>query len=246
MKLQGIFPPLTTPFGSDGALALDRLRDNVRRYNAVRLAGYVVIGSTGESVLLTREEADRVLAAAREAAAPDKILIAGTGVDSTAETIERTKRAAGLGYHAALVKTPHYYKAQMTSQALIEHYHRVADASPIPILVYSVPQFTGLPVEASLAARLADHGNVVGIKESSGDLRRAADIVQATPEKFQMLVGSAATLYASLELGAVGAVLALACVLPELIVELYEASCAGHADRARQLQQRLLPPGTKC
>ncbi len=245
MKLQGIFPPLTTPFDGSGALALDRLRENIRRYNATRLAGYVVIGSTGESALLTHEEVERVWAAAKEATDDDKILIAGTGVDSTAETIERTNRAAALGYHAALVKTPHYYKPQMTPQVLIEHYQRVADAARIPVLLYSVPQFTGLAVEAQVAERLAAHPNIIGIKESSGEVKRVAEIIQATPRTFQMLVGSAQTLYASLELGAVGAVLAIACALPELAVELYEAARAADAGRARSLQQQLLAPTAK-
>src|SRR6266849_9587052 len=159
MKLQGIFPPLTTPFAGDGALALDRLQENIARYNRTRLAGYVLTGSTGEAVLLNRDEVERVWAAAREAAAADKLLVAGTGVDSTAETIDRTNRAAALGYHAALVKTPYYYKAQMTPDAHFEHYRRVADAAKIPILLYSVPQFTGVAVEAKLVARLAEHPN---------------------------------------------------------------------------------------
>ncbi len=245
MKLHGIFPPITTPFGSDGSLALDRLRENIQRYNATRLAGYVVTGSTGESVYLTREEVERVWTATREAAAPEKLLIAGTGVESTAGTIERTRRAGALGYHAALVKTPHYFKSQMTPEVEREHFLRVADASPIPVLIYSVPQFTGLAVEAGLVARLAEHPNIIGIKESSGNVQRVSEMIQATPPSFQTLVGSATTLYPSVAMGAVGGILALACVLPDLCVELYEAARAGDADRARNLQQRLLRPTAK-
>jgi len=242
MKLHGIFPPITTPFNEDESLALERLRDNVARYNATGVAGYVVIGSTGESVLLRPSEIEQVLATARKAAAPEKILIAGTGVDSTAETIDRTGRAADLGYHAALVKTPYYYKPQMTPDVHAEHYLRVADASPIPILIYSVPQFTGVAVEAPLVARLAQHQNIIGIKESSGNVQRVAEIIHATPPGFQTLVGSATTAYPSLAVGAVGAILAVADVLPELCVELYEAARAGDAARARRLQERLLEP----
>src|SRR5713226_2225830 len=188
MKLHGIFPPLTTPFASDGSLALERLRDNIAQYNRTGLAGYVVIGSTGEAVLLSRAETEQVWAAAREAAAADKILIAGTGVDSTAETIERTNRAAALGYQAALVKTPYYYKSQMTPAAELEHYQRVAYAARIPVLVYSVPQFTGLALEADLVARLAEHPNIIGIKESSGNVQRVTEIIAAAPEGFQVVV----------------------------------------------------------
>ena len=245
MKLYGIFPPIATPFTGEGALALDRLRENIAKYNRTRLAGYVVVGSTGESVLLTRDETERVWATAREAAVAEKILIAGTGVESTAETIERTNRAAALGYQAALVKTPHYYKPQMTPAVELEHFLRVADAARIPILIYSVPQFTGVAVEASLVARLAEHPNVIGIKESSGNVQRVAEIIQGTPAGFHTLVGSATTLYPSLVLGAVGGILAVACALPELCAELYEAARGGQAERARALQQRLLTPTIK-
>ena len=246
MKLHGIYPPLTTPFAGDGALALDRLQENIARYNRTRLPGYVLTGSTGEAVLLNRDEVERVWAAAREAAGADKLLVAGTGVESTAETIERTNRAAALGYHAALVKTPHYYKPQMTSAAEVEHFLRVADAARIPILLYSVPQFTGLALEAAVVARLAGHANIIGIKESSGNVQRVTEIIQATPPGFQTLVGSTTTLYPSLAVGAVGGVLAMANALPELCVELYAASRAGEAERARALQHRLLKPAIKC
>ena len=245
MRLHGIFPPLTTPFQEDGALALERLRENVAKYNRTRLAGYVVAGSTGESVLLSRDEVERVWAAVREAAGNDKLLIAGTGVESTAETIERTNRAAALGYQAALVKTPYYYKLQMTAEAEVEHFLRVADAAGIPVLIYSVPQFTGLAVEADVVARLAEHPNIMGIKESSGNVQRVAEIIHSTPAHFQTLVGSATTLYPSLALGAVGGILAVACALPELAVELYEAARAADAQRARTLQYRLLLPTRK-
>jgi len=242
MKLHGIFPPLTTPFNHDGSLALDHLRQNIARYNRTRLAGYVVIGSTGESVLLSRDEIERIWDAAREAASPDKLLIAGTGTDSTKETIARTNRAAALGYKVALVKTPYYYKPQMTPNAIAEHYLRVADAAVIPLLIYSVPQFTGVAVEAPLVARLARHSNIIGIKESSGNVQRVSEIISATPSEFQTLVGSASTLYVSLAAGAVGGILGLACVLPELCVELWQLARAGDAESALALQRRLLDP----
>lgn len=242
MRLHGIFPPLTTPFAPDGSLALDHLRSNVTKYNSTGIAGYVVVGSTGESVLLGHDEAERVWAAVREAASPDKTLIAGTGVDSTEETIRRTNRAAELGYHVALVKTPYYYKPQMTPEALTEHYLRLADAARIPILIYSVPVFTGMTVEAPVVARLAQHPNIIGIKESSGVIQRVGEIVHQAPENFQTLVGSASTFFAALAMGAVGGILAVACFVPEFCVDLYSAARTGEMLRARVLQQRLLQP----
>jgi 4-hydroxy-2-oxoglutarate aldolase len=240
MKLTGIFPPLTTPFAPDGSLALDRLRDNIAKYNRTSLAGYVLNGSTGESVLLSWSEVERVWAVAREAASPERVLIAGTGAESTSETIEQTNRAAKLGYQAALVRTPSYFKPQMTAETLAEHFLRVADAARIPILLYSVPVYTGVAVEAPLVARLAQHQNIVGIKESSGNVQRVSEIIADAPAGFQTLVGSAATLYPSLVMGAAGGILALACALPDMCVELYEAVQAEAHERARALQQRLL------
>jgi 4-hydroxy-2-oxoglutarate aldolase len=242
MNLNGIFPPLTTPFTPAGEVAPEKLRSNVERYNRVPLAGYVATGSTGESVMLSRAETEVVWAAVAEAAAPGKTLIAGTGTDSTAETIDRTRRAAELGYHAALVKTPYYYRPQMTEAALEAHFRRVADASPIPLLIYSVPQFTGLAVEPELVARLAEHPNIAGIKESSGHVERVSRIIAGTPARFSTLVGSATTLFPSIAMGAVGGILALACVLPEACAELHRLATAGDTARAKVLQQRLLAP----
>jgi len=242
MNLHGIFPPVTTPFGPDGAVALGRLRENLARYNRMGLAGYVLNGSTSESVLLRWEEVYRIWETAKEAAAPGKTMIAGTGAESTAETIEHIDRAASLGYDAALVRTPSFYKPAMTENALAEHYLRVADAARIPILIYSVPIFTHIQVEAPLVARVAQHQNVIGMKDSSGDVPGVAKIIAAVPKTFRVLVGSAATLYQSLEIGAIGAILALACAFPELCVEIYEASRAGDYARAQALAQKLLAP----
>src|SRR5260370_38422573 len=144
MDFSGVFAALTTPFAADDSVALADLKQNIQRYNATALAGYAVQGSTGESVLLSRAEWDSVLVAAKEAASPQKRLLAGTGVESTAETISRSKRAAELGYHAALVKTPYYYKPVYKPEVFIAHYRRAADASPIPVLLFSLPLFSGV------------------------------------------------------------------------------------------------------
>src|SRR5713226_7626780 len=179
MIFSGVFAALTTPFAHDGSVSFPDLKHNVHRYNQTDLAGYVALGSTGESVLLTRAEMDGILITVKEAAAQGKKLLAGTGAESTAETIERAKRAAELGYDAALVKTPYYYKPAYKPEVLIAHYRRVADASPIPMLLYSVPQFTGISLEAPEVAVLAEHPNIVGIKESSGHVQRVGEMVAA-------------------------------------------------------------------
>jgi 4-hydroxy-2-oxoglutarate aldolase len=240
MEFSGIFAALTTPFAEDGSVSLAGLKHNIQRYNGTDMAGYVAIGSTGESVLLTRSEVEGVLATVKEAAGKEKKLIAGTGAESTAETIERTKRAADLGYHAALVKTPYYYKPSYKPDVLIAHYRRVADASPIPVMLYSVPQFTGVALEAPEVAVLAQHPNIIGIKDSSGNVQRVAEMIAATPTAFQVLVGAAATIYPSLALGARGCILALACALPEKCVALFELVRKGQHEQARELQTMLV------
>src|ERR1700739_3222367 len=189
MVIGGIFPALVTPFRSDESVALEAVKDNIRRYNSTALAGYVVLGSTGESVMLGRDEGDAVLAAVKEAAAPDKLLIAGTGAESTAETIARTKRAAALGYPVALVKTPYYYKPMYRAETYLQHYRAVADASPIPILLYSVPIFTGITLESPEVIALASHPNIIGIKDSSGSIQRIGEIVAGAPKQFCVLTG---------------------------------------------------------
>lgn len=240
MIFSGIFAALTTPYARNGSVSLPDLKHNVHRYNQTDLAGYVALGSTGESVLLTRAEMDGILITVKEASAKEKKLLAGAGAESTAETIERTKRAAELGYDAALVKTPYYYKPAYKPEVLIAHYRRVADESPIPVLLYSIPQFTGVALAAAEVAALAEHPNIIGIKDSSGNVQGIAEIVAATPPEFQVLVGSAATVYPSMAIGARGAILALACALPEKCVALFELVRQGQHEKARELQSILL------
>jgi 4-hydroxy-2-oxoglutarate aldolase len=240
LDLSGVFPALTTPFGADGGVALGDLQHNIERYNQTELAGYVALGSTGESVLIQSKEMDGILSTIKETAAPEKKLIAGTGAESTAETIERTKRAATLGYHVALVKTPFYYKPAYKPETLIAHYRRVADESPIPVLLYSVPIFTGLALEAPETIALAAHPNIIGIKDSSGNIQRISEMIAGAPHDFQVLVGAAATVFPCLAIGARGAILALASALPEKCAKLYQLYKEGHFDQSRELQKLLL------
>lgn len=245
MRFEGIFAALTTPFARDGSVAFDKFRENLARYNRTELAGYVVVGSTGESVLLGSDEIDRIWGTARESAAPGKLLIAGVGVDGTCETIARARRAAELGYHAVLVKTPHYFKPVLTPEALERHYMAVAEASPVPVLIYSIPQYTGIFITADWVARLSEHPNIIGIKESSGNVQLASEIIRLCGPEFSTLVGSSATLFPSLLSGAAGGILALACFLPEPAIEIYEAVRAGDTARASRLQFALLAPSRK-
>jgi 4-hydroxy-2-oxoglutarate aldolase len=239
MDFSGVFPALTTPFADDGSVSLADLKHNIQRYNATDLAGYVVNGSTGESVLLKQAEVEGILVTVKEAASKEKKLIAGTGAESTAETIERTKRAAEIGYDAALVKTPYYYKPSYKPEVYVAHYRHVADESPIPVLLYSVPQFTGVALESAEVILLAQHSNIIGIKESSGNVQRVAEIIAGTPPAVQVLVGAAPTVYPSQVLGARGAILALASALPEKCVALFELARKGHHEKARELQSVL-------
>ena len=239
MAISGIFPALVTPFEPDGAVSLRGVRENIRRYNQTAVAGCVVLGSTGESVMLSREAADSVLAASVEVAAPAKLLIAGTGAESTSETIARTRRAADLGYAAALVKTPYYSKPVYKAETFIRHYRAVADASPIPVLLYSVPQFTGITLETPEILTLAAHPNIVGIKDSSGNIQRAAEIVAGARPDFQVLTGGAAVIYPALAVGARGAILALAAALPEKCAELFLLFESGRHEQAKALQLEL-------
>jgi len=239
MEFRGIFPALTTPFEADGEVSLSGVKENIHRYNKTGLAGYLVLGSTGESVMLSREEADAVLVAVKEAAAPGKLLIAGTGAESTTETIARTKRAAALGYQAALVKTPYYYKPVYRAETYLRHYRAVADASPIPVLLYSVPAFTGVTLETPEILALAEHANIAGMKDSSGSVQRVGEVVSGAPAKFQVLTGGAAVVYPALVMGARGAILALASALPEKFVELYDLVTQGRHEQAKNLQLAL-------
>ena len=180
MILHGIIPPVTTPFYPDGRVYLKKLEHNVDRYSKTPAAGIVVLGSTGEAVMLSDEERREVLAVAREACAPHKVLIAGTGAESAFETLRLTEYAAKLGYDVALVRTPHFYRPQMQPANLLTFYRTVADRSPIPVLIYSVPVFTNYDMPEELIVELASHPNIIGIKESSGDVEKVRRLAVAT------------------------------------------------------------------
>ena len=180
MLLSGIFPPITTPFYPDGKVYFKKLESNVERYSRTPVAGIVVLGSTGEAILLSDDEQREVLKTARDAAANHKVLIAGTGIESATETLRLTEYAAELGYDVAMVRTPHYYKGQMTPPNMLAFYRFVADRSPLPVIIYNFPQATGYDMPAELVIELADHPNIIGIKESNGDVEKVRMMVEGT------------------------------------------------------------------
>ncbi|MFZ0774146.1 MAG: dihydrodipicolinate synthase family protein [Candidatus Sulfotelmatobacter sp.] len=309
MLLHGIFPPITTPFYPDGNVYFKKLESNVERYSRTPCAGIVVLGSTGEAILLSDQERRDVLKSAREAAAPNKVLIAGTGIESAIETLRLTEYAAELGYDVAMVRTPHYYKKQMQPANILAFYRSVSDRSPLPVVIYNFPQATGYDIPAELVIELAEHPNLIGIKESSGDVEKVRKMVEGTrhirrsvtvtetfeavtprmlaaatagstgdggelvqvgtlagsgsssssvvkPSSaavtiagkmktrqkeagFQVLVGAAQKLHPSLDAGAVGAILAFACLAPTSCYEIYAAWKEGDAGLARLKQERI-------
>jgi len=239
MRLEGIIAAIPTPFHPNETLNLEALESNVKRWNDTSLTGYTVLGTTGEFVSLTPDEKKRVLERAREATPREKVFLAGTGAESTFETVELTRWAATLGADYAIVVTPHYNRRWFAPQSLVEHYHRIADASRIPIVVYHIPACTGLPLEPATIARIAEHGNVAGIKDSSGDVLALQETKRLCPEEFAVLTGSAQILLAAFTVGASGAILADACAAWDEPAELQEALSAGEIDRARAIQMRL-------
>ncbi|MFY9681616.1 MAG: dihydrodipicolinate synthase family protein [Candidatus Sulfotelmatobacter sp.] len=312
MLLHGIFPPITTPFYPDGNVYFKKLESNVERYSRTPCSGIVVLGSTGEAILLSDQERRDVLKTAREAAAPNKVLVAGTGIESAIETLRLTEYAADLGYDIAMVRTPHYYKKQMQAASILAFYRTVADRSPLPVIIYNFPQATGYDIPSELVIELAEHPNLIGIKESSGDVEKVRKMVEGTrhiqrsvtvtetfeavtarmltaatagssgeggelvqvgvlagaslssanPSSaavsmvgkmktrqkeagFQVLVGAAHKLHPSLDAGAVGAILAFACVAPTSCYEIYAAWKEGDADLARLKQERIAVAATR-
>ncbi len=241
--LSGIIPPLTTPFRSDGAVDLDGLTRNVARYQQARLGGYLVFGSNGEAVHLDRGERRRVLATVRAALGPEPFVLAGVNAQSTKEAADDISRSAEAGANAALVITPYFYKGSMSQPVLEGFYTDLAERSPLPLLVYNIPQNTGVRVAPHTLATLAQHERIIGTKDSAGNLGILAETIRQVPSDFRVFVGSASIVHAALVAGAAGGILAAACVVPEACVALHDAVVAGDHDRAAGLQRRLAPLG---
>jgi 4-hydroxy-2-oxoglutarate aldolase len=242
LKLEGIFAPIVTPFDHNGDLYPAKLRHNIEKWNRTALAGYVVASSSGEAALLTSGEKSSLWELAAGWAAPGRMLIADTGAESVRETVALTQHAASLGYHAALVLTPHVYKHQMVRQDTQALYYRaVADQSPLPVLIYNHPRLTGVDIAAETVVALSYHPNLAGILETSGSVERIMRLAGETRSGFAVLTGSAPTLWPSLLMGATGAMLAYANAAPFSLIALWEAFRKREDEAARDWQARIAP-----
>ncbi len=233
--------PITTPFTTNEQIDVVALKSNIDRWNKTGITGYVILGSTGERVNLDEREYLQVIEAARAAAPETMTFIAGAGQQSTHGTITEIERAAKAGAEAVLVITPHYYRNAISQQALIEHYNAVADAASIPLILYSMPDLTGIKIEPETAARLSQHPNIIGLKDSSNDVAKLRETVEMVTKGFAVTVGNGTVFCDALQAGAVGGILAVGCVVPEVCLEIYRAVQANDIDRATALQEKLTP-----
>lgn len=241
MGISGVFPPIATPFDADGRIDADALAHNIRIWDETGLTGYVVAGSNGESALLDPDEVVALTRLVREMAAPDKLVIAGTGLQSTRATIALTRAVAEAGADATLVMTPSFFGAQVHDAAMVRHYEAVADASPVPVLVYNVPKFTHLNLSPEAVARLAPHPNIVGVKDSAGDIGQLINLRRLCPPDFSILAGNAGAYLSGLQIGIDGGILALANVAPRECVAIRDLVVAGRPAEAARIQFRMMP-----
>jgi 4-hydroxy-2-oxoglutarate aldolase len=240
INLAGIYPPISTPFTDRGEVAFDHLSTNLSRWNEWPLDGYVVGGSNGEFVSQSFEERVAVVKAVREEMPSNHLLIAGAGMHSTRETVDLAQAMAAVGADAVLIVTPSYYKSKMDLRALRGHYHIVADASSVPVLLYNVPANTGVDMPARTILELAQHANIVGIKDSSGDLVKMGSVVDAAPQGFQVLAGSGSFFLPALAIGAVGLIAALVNIAAGDLARIQTSFRDGQLSDAQNLQQRLI------
>lgn len=245
MKLQGIFPAIATPFDNHGDLYKIKVQHNIERWNRTGLSGYVVCGSTGEAALLSSEERLRLFEWVAKSAAAEKILIAGTSAESVREAVRLTNGAAEFGYKAALVLPPHYYRAIFSKpESQLLFFRAVADQARIPILLYHFPQVSGIDLLPETVAALAEHPNIIGMKDSSGNLEGTKAFIQAAPKDFQVLTGSANVLADSLAAGCSGGILALANAVPYACISIWEAHRTRETEAAQDWQERIRPAAT--
>jgi 4-hydroxy-2-oxoglutarate aldolase len=241
ISLAGIFTPLAVPFDEQDEFAPEKMAFNIGKLNQTRLSGYVVLGSNGEYVYLSEKEKIEVLKTARQAIPKNKLMIAGTGCESTRNTIDLTLKAAEIGADAAIIVNPSYYKSEMTVPVLAAHYQKIADASPIPVIIYNFPPGTGIDLSAELLVQLSHHPNIIGVKDTGGIMPKMGETIRQAAPGFQVLAGSASFLFPSLTIGAVGGVLALGNIAPDECVEIYRLFGAGDIENGRALHLRMLP-----
>ena len=243
MNIEGVFPPVTTPFDDNGCIVHDHLAENIKRWNETDISGYLILGSNSEPVFLNEEEKLGIVKTARKSIPQSKKMLVGTGLECTKGTIEFTRKAADCGADVAVIITPHFFKSNMSHEAFIKHYLMIADSSPIPVLLYNVPSFTGLNLDAGTASVLSSHENIIGIKDSSGNVEQLSEIISLTGgEEFSVLTGNSIVLYPSLCVGAAGGIMAIACVLPERCADIIRLYKDGNHTEAKESQMRLIEP----
>ncbi len=243
MKLEGVFLPITTPFNDSGFIEYSHFTENIEKWNETGTSGYLVLGSSGESAFLDEEEKLGLVSAARKSIPHTKKMLVGVGLESAKCTIELTRKISDYGADVAVVITPHFFKNNMSHDALLKYYLIIADSSPIPVLLYNVPVFTGLNMEAKSVAVLSSHGNIIGIKDSSGNVEQLSEIVSLTEDKeFSVLTGSSIVLYPTMCIGASGGIMAIACVLPERCSDIIKLYNYGKHSESKELQMRLIEP----
>ena len=244
VDLTGIFPPLPTSFGIEDDLLTEKMQENILQLNQFELRGYLILGSNGELVNLSEDEKLAVYEATRAVIPKDKLMLAGTGAQSTKETIRLTIGAGRAGADAALVLNPSYYKGLMTKQALVAHYHDVAEESVIPVIIYNMPANSGMDMDAETIREIAAHPNIIGLKDSGGNLTKMGQIIHEAKEGFQVLAGSAGFLLPALSLGAAGGILALANIAPQESLNIIKAFNEGDLKNAAELQRRVIKLNT--
>ena len=238
--IKGIFPPITTPFINE-ELALEKLAENISKWNKTDLSGYVVLGSNGESTFLTREEKLTLIENVKKNATKDKLVIAGTGSDSIRETISLTNAAAEKGADYALILTPSFFKEKLDSNSFIKYFNEVADKIDIPLIIYNVPKYTGVNIETYPVAKLSEHPNIIGLKNSSENIAHLAEIIYNSKDDFITLVGTASVLLPGLCAGAAGGILALANIAPNECIKIINLFNDGKLIEARKLQGKMIP-----
>jgi len=241
LNLSGIFPPLPTSFDKDENLLPEKIRHNIEKLSGYDLSGFLILGSNGEQVMLSEKERSEAVAAAREALPAGRLLLAGTGGQSTGETIRLTKAAAAEGADAVLVLNPFYFKGLMTHEALVKHYLDVADSSPVPVIVYNMPGNTGIDMTAAMVIEMAAHPNIAGMKESGGNVVKMGEVLRNARPGFQVLAGGAGFLLPALSMGAVGGILALSNIAPAQCIEIYRLFLEGDIANSRALQHKMIP-----
>jgi 4-hydroxy-2-oxoglutarate aldolase len=240
-SLAGIHLPLTTCFDANEQLDLGALASNIRKWNRADIAGYVVLGSTGERVHLDEAEYLRIVESARVEVPQSMAFLVGAGQQSTLGTLKEIRNAANAGADAILVLTPHFYRSALTQETLIDYYRAVADSSPIPVLLYSMPALTGIKIEPETIARLSEHSNIIGVKDSSNDIAGFRETVQLCSHEFAVMTGNGTVLLDALKNGATGGILAVGCAVPEVCVEILRLFSVGEIQRAEILQSKLTP-----